>query len=93
MLVRFRRSGFTLIELLVVVAIIALLISILLPSLQQAREQGKRAKCLSNMRSIGNAVYAYGTEDKKELGVPIHQNMVSQLGAIGWAAEFSMCFG
>jgi prepilin-type N-terminal cleavage/methylation domain-containing protein/prepilin-type processing-associated H-X9-DG protein len=57
-----RQTGFTLIELLVVVAIIALLISILLPSLQRAREQAKSVACLSNLRSMGQGVYMYETE-------------------------------
>ncbi len=53
------RKGFTLIELLVVVAIIALLISILLPSLADAREQAKVAKCLSNNRSVMQSTVMY----------------------------------
>jgi prepilin-type N-terminal cleavage/methylation domain-containing protein/prepilin-type processing-associated H-X9-DG protein len=53
------RQGFTLIELLVVVAIIALLIAILLPSLGKARTLAKTSQCLSNTRSMGQSVQFY----------------------------------
>ncbi len=53
------RRGFTLIELLVVVAIIALLISILLPSLRDAKEQANVAKCLSNFRQLMLSTFMY----------------------------------
>ncbi|MGD8451582.1 MAG: DUF1559 domain-containing protein [Phycisphaerae bacterium] len=76
-----RRLAFTLIELLVVVAIIALLIAILLPSMSRAREQAKRAYCLSNLHSIGSAALSYASEDSKELIIPIHQMMVSPMPA------------
>jgi prepilin-type N-terminal cleavage/methylation domain-containing protein len=45
-----KRRGFTLIELLVVIAVIAILMAILMPALKRAREQGKRAVCLSDLK-------------------------------------------
>ena len=56
--------AFTLIELLVVVAIIALLISILLPSLSRARAQARQLVCVTQLRSMGNAARLYGEDNK-----------------------------
>jgi prepilin-type N-terminal cleavage/methylation domain-containing protein len=56
------RSGFTLIELLVVVAIISLLVSLLLPSLQKAKELARHTVCMSNVHHIGMAMLLYAED-------------------------------
>jgi prepilin-type N-terminal cleavage/methylation domain-containing protein/prepilin-type processing-associated H-X9-DG protein len=62
-----RRNGFTLIELLVVIAIIAILASLLLPSLARAKEQGKRTVCRSNLRQFGLGITLYANDNSDEL--------------------------
>lgn len=56
------QKGFTLIELLVVISIIALLLSILTPSLQMAKEHARRMLCSTNLKTFGTAMYLYSEE-------------------------------
>lgn len=84
--------GFTLIELLVVVAIIALLISILLPALGRARESSREAKCAANLRMFGIGVHTYAVENKDvscsgSFDPEVSNGRDGPVDRIGWVAD------
>src|SRR5262245_56744302 len=85
-----RRSlrGFTLIELLVVISIIALLISILLPSLTAARQEGIRLKCMANLKSING--HAQNNAVSDNIGI-LHAQ--SKSGELAWRGLGAWDFG
>ncbi|MFP4052993.1 MAG: type II secretion system protein [Phycisphaerae bacterium] len=62
-----RRNGFTLVEVLIVVAIAALLVSMLVPSLSEARRQARLIQCASQMHSIHTALWAYAANNNRRL--------------------------
>ena len=68
-----RIKGFTLIEMLVVVAIIALLIAILLPSLSKARELARQTICGTNMKEIGTTFYIYQSDNLDDFPTVAHE--------------------
>src|SRR5688572_9738619 len=63
-------AAFTLIELLVVIGIIAILLSILLPTISRARQQAQSLKCMANLRTLGQAMHMYASANKQYLPYP-----------------------
>jgi prepilin-type N-terminal cleavage/methylation domain-containing protein len=84
MCTQLRRSGFTLIELLVVIAIIAILAAILFPVFAAARERGRSAGCLSNLKQITIAwrQYADDYDDKAAFGCDVEDRHDTPSGSL-----------
>lgn len=76
-----RRSGFTLVELLVVIAIIGVLVALLLPAIQAAREAARRSECSNHLKQIGLAIQLY--HDTRQ-AYPMGRNSTDQFG-VSWA--------
>ena len=88
-----RKMGFTLIELLVVIAIIAILASMLLPALNQARDRAKNVGCTNNLKQQGNLITTYMDENQGFIVPAKTQMLPAGRGSTNWTHNHARLLG